>query len=95
MLAISSLLTRFRNAAGTNEAEHVSFPNCGPALVMPMIERTPQEATWRCMPFVGSAESATMIAETTGHAPTNALVVEDRQHASHRTPCAASCLAGS
>ncbi len=92
MLESSSLLTRFLEGAGDRfevvvkqlpimaPPEDVYFPTGGSALVMLATDPAMQEVVWRYMLFVTGPEGAKIIVETTGFAPTNALVVEDESY---------------
>jgi multiple sugar transport system substrate-binding protein len=89
MLESSSLLTRFAEGAGDRfdivvkplpvsaDPATVYFPTGGSGLVLMTQDAAVQEAAWRYMRFVTSPEGARIIVETTGFAPTNAVVVED------------------
>ncbi len=92
MLESSSLLTRFLQGAGNKfeialkripinaDPASVYFPTGGSGLVMLTTDPTQQAAAWRYMRFVTSPEGAKIIVETTGYAPTNAVVVADEAY---------------
>ena len=93
MLESSSLLTRFTEAAGdrfdivveplpvaADDPSTVYFPTGGSGIVMLTEEPDIQQAAWDYIRFVTGPEGAKIIVESTGYAPTNALVLEDESY---------------
>lgn len=89
MFESSSLMTRFAQGAGERfdvtvkpmpivaEDAEVYLPTGGSGIVMLTDDADKQQAAWEYISFVTSPEAQKIIVETTGYAPTNALVVED------------------
>ncbi|MBT0958431.1 extracellular solute-binding protein [Alphaproteobacteria bacterium KMM 3653] len=92
MFESSSLMTRFAEGAGERfdmtvtpmpivaADEEVYLPTGGSGIVMLTDDAEKQQAAWDYISFVTSPEAQKIIVETTGYAPTNALVVEDASY---------------
>ncbi|WP_121062323.1 extracellular solute-binding protein [Chachezhania antarctica] len=92
MFESSSLMTRFAEGAGDRfdmvvkpmpivaADEDVYLPTGGSGIVMLTDDAEKQQAAWEYIAFVTSPEAQKIIVETTGYAPTNALVVEDESY---------------
>ncbi|QPM90985.1 extracellular solute-binding protein [Pseudooceanicola algae] len=92
MFESSSLMTRFSEGAGDRfevtvkpmpivaPDEEVYLPTGGSGIVMLTDDAEKQQAAWDYIAFVTSPEAQKIIVETTGYAPTNALVVEDESY---------------
>ncbi|WJS05700.1 ABC transporter substrate-binding protein [Roseibium aggregatum] len=93
MFESSSLQTRFEEGAGdafeltvkplpiaTSDKEKVYFPTGGSGIVMLTSDEEKQKAAWEYISFVTSPEGQKIIVETTGYAPANAKVVEDKSY---------------
>ena len=93
MLESSSLLTRFTEAAGdgfevtvvalpiaTDDPATVYFPTGGSAIVLLAEDEAVQAAAWEYISFITGPEGARIIVESTGYAPTNAVVLEDESY---------------
>jgi multiple sugar transport system substrate-binding protein len=93
MMDSSSLLTRFKQAAGerfdvtikplpvaADDPSEVYFPTGGSAIVMLTDDPAKQAAAWEYISFVTGPEGQKIIVETTGYAPANALVIEDESY---------------
>jgi multiple sugar transport system substrate-binding protein len=89
MFESSSLMTRFAEGAGDRfdmavtpmpivaADDEVYLPTGGSGIVMLTDDADKQQAAWDYISFVTSPEAQKIIVETTGYAPTNALVVDD------------------
>ncbi|PVB62331.1 ABC transporter substrate-binding protein [Labrenzia sp. 011] len=93
MFESSSLQTRFEEGAGdafeltvkplplaTSDKEKVYFPTGGSGIVMLTGDEEKQKAAWDYIAFVTSPEGQKIIVETTGYAPANAKVIEDKSY---------------
>ncbi|TYC64479.1 ABC transporter substrate-binding protein [Rhodobacterales bacterium] len=93
MFESSSLQSRFEEGAGdafdltvkplpiaAADKEKVYFPTGGSGVVMLTGDEEKQKAAWEYISFVTSPEGQKIIVETTGYAPANAKVVEDKSY---------------
>jgi len=92
MFESSSLMTRFSEGADGRfdvtvkpmpivaADDEVYLPTGGSGIVMLTDDAETQQAAWDYISFVTSPEAQKIIVETTGYAPTNALVVEDESY---------------
>ena len=93
MFESSSLQKRFEEGAGNafnltvkptpvvaEDKEKVYFPTGGSAIVLLTDDEAKQEAAWKYMAFVTGPEGQKIIVESTGYAPANAIVIEDKAY---------------
>ncbi|MHC5656193.1 ABC transporter substrate-binding protein [Stappia sp.] len=93
MFESSSLQTRFEQGAGdaftlavkplpiaTEDKEKVYFPTGGSGIVMLTKDAAKQKAAWEYISFVTGPEGQKIIVESTGYAPANSIVIEDKAY---------------
>lgn len=93
MFESSSLQSRFEEGAGdafdltvkplplvAEDKSKIYFPTGGSGIVMLTSDPEKQKAAWEYISFVTSPEGQKIIVETTGYAPANSKVIEDKSY---------------